>query len=56
MIASTTSWVPNGDLLDERLGEPDRIRYFGGHGGLFYFLPQQTPRMVRWLDGAVSTP
>jgi surfactin synthase thioesterase subunit len=56
MIASHDEWVPNGDLLDERLGEPDRIRYFGGHGGLFYFLPQQTPRMVRWLDGAVSTP
>ena len=54
MIASDDRLVPNGDLLDERLGYPDRIRYFGGHGGLFYFLPQQTPRMIRWLDEAVS--
>lgn len=50
MIASDDRMVPNGELLDERLGYPDRIRYFGGHGGLFYFLPQQTPRMVRWLE------
>ena len=50
MIASNDEPVPNGELLDERLGFPDRVRYFGGHGGLFYFLPQQTPRMIRWLD------
>ncbi len=50
MIASNDEPVPNGELLDERLGYPQRIRYFGGHGGLFYFLPQQTPRMVRWLN------
>ena len=54
MIASNDKPVPNGDLLDERLGFPHRIRYFGGHGGLFYFLPQQTPRMIRWLDGVTQ--
>lgn len=50
MIASNDESVPNGELLDERLGEPHRIRYFGGHAGLFYFLPPQTPRIIRWLD------
>lgn len=50
MIAEDDNAVPNGTLLDERFRRPHRIRYFGGHEGLFYFLPPQTPRMIRWLD------
>lgn len=54
MIADDDTFVPNGELLDQRLQRPHRVRYFGGHGGLFYFLPMQTPRMIRWLDGIVA--
>ena len=50
MIADNDKPVPTGSILDERFGYPRRVRYFGGHGGLFYFLPPQTPRMIRWLD------
>jgi hypothetical protein len=55
MIASDDDAVPNGVLLDERLGFPDRVRYFGGHRGLFFFLPEQTPGLIRWL-GRVAPP
>lgn len=35
--------------LNERLGDPDRLVYSGGHLGLFYFLPKQRERISRWI-------
>lgn len=40
----------NAALLRERLGSPDRVRYLGGHMGLFYFLAGEMGRVTRWLD------
>ena len=53
VLASNDKAVPNADVLDERLGFPERITYHGGHRGLFYFLPGKTSSMVRWLDRVV---
>ncbi len=36
--------------LDKAHGAVDEIRFFGGHGLLFYFLPTHSRRIIRWLD------
>lgn len=39
-----------GTLLYNRLGRPERWRYFFGHLGLFWWLPNEAGAIARWLD------
>lgn len=39
-----------GTLLYNRLGRPERWRYFFGHLGLFWWLPNEANAIARWLD------
>jgi hypothetical protein len=52
------TWVPAaaGELLTQRLGEPQRLLMPGGHGMLFYFLPERAPLIARWLDENTPRP
>jgi len=55
--ADWDSIVPaaTGELLWESLGRPERWRYRSGHVGLLVFwLPNESKRVVEWVDGAVS--
>lgn len=38
-----------GDLLHQRLGEPERWKFRTGHYGLFFLLPGQSERIVQWI-------
>lgn len=54
------TWVPAeyGELLYERLGEPDKLTMPGGHGMLFYFLPGEKEWIAEWVEkhaGAAGT-
>lgn len=44
-----------GDLLWERLGEPERWVWNAGHELLFVRLGLQSRRVLDWLDGAVAS-
>ncbi len=52
------TWVPaaSGELLTQRLGDPQRLLMPGGHGMLFYFLPERAPLIARWLDDNTPRP
>lgn len=39
-----------GTLLYNRLGRPARWRYFFGHLGLFWWLPNEAGAVARWVD------
>jgi hypothetical protein len=39
-----------GELLYERLGRPDRLDFSMDHYKLFYFIPDQAPRVADWLE------
>jgi hypothetical protein len=39
-----------GDLLYERLGRPERWRYFGGHGFVLFSLLFESDRIVDWIE------
>ncbi len=45
-------WVPakSGRILSERLNNPDKVTFLGGHALLFYFLPGQGGRICDWID------
>lgn len=43
-----------GDVLYERLGQPDRWTYSLGHFGLFWWLPTQAEAIADWIDRAVG--
>lgn len=50
--ATWDRWVPaaGGRLLHERLGRPELLEMPGGHGMLFYFLPNRKEWLADWLD------
>lgn len=39
-----------GDLLRQRLGNPERVAYTLGHRGMFLLIPGQANRIANWLD------
>ena len=51
VYADSDTIVPTGTarILNERLGDPDRLVYSGGHLGLFYFLPKERERIAGWV-------
>jgi pimeloyl-ACP methyl ester carboxylesterase len=42
----------NGELLHDRLDKPDCMTFLGGHGPLFFFLPQYSTSISKWIDQA----
>lgn len=43
-----------GLLLYDRLGQPDRLRFSGGHTAMFYFMDANAPKIATWLDRAIQ--
>lgn len=45
-----------GNVLWDRLGRPCRLDFLLDHYALFYFMPEQAPRVAKWLDRHVPKP
>jgi hypothetical protein len=57
--AGMDTWVPSalGEVLFQRLGRPDRLHMaLGGHGMLFYFLPDRARWIADWVERSTSRP
>ncbi|MEM1184941.1 MAG: hypothetical protein AAGI53_08045 [Planctomycetota bacterium] len=56
--ATSDTWVPtpNGNQLNRLHGNLDQLVHDGDHQTLFFFIPGQASRLVRWAERAVQAP
>jgi hypothetical protein len=58
MYATVDSLVPTwaSEQLQERLGQPDRVTYTGGHMLMFLLLREDSSVLTKWIEGHLPPP